>query len=336
MVDLEQLGDLILKVRSRGGSCVMRLWWLLSLPLLLLMFAYAGFFGVVNFKVDLHSIVMLSVIFVIYLFFMRHNAYFAVCKFRKNFAQVAQELSLYINKNLISIGSVKKSSSSLDAFIDNYSFGMRNTNFSSVAAGIFPTLGILGTFISIAISMPDFTSQSQEVLEHEISMLLSGVGTAFYISIYGIFLSIWWIFFEKSGLSRFDRDVALIRDETTQYFWGKEETEQAYFRKSMDNFERLERVFENITSHEFTQSLNRALEQRMAAFESIIEQELHSASRVGEVLEVSRQKLNLFVTQQEEVASSLAQTTQQIKELTYLLKTIKKPSDRGDDEKKQL
>ena len=51
----------------------------------------------------------------------------------------------------------------------------------------FPTLGILGTFISIALSMPDFTSNNIVALDSEITKLLSGVGTAFYVSIYGIF-----------------------------------------------------------------------------------------------------------------------------------------------------
>ena len=45
--------------------------------------------------------------------------------------------------------------------------------------------------------MPDFSSGNTTALEQEISLLLGGVGTAFYVSIFGIFLSIWWTFFLK-------------------------------------------------------------------------------------------------------------------------------------------
>ncbi len=43
------------------------------------------------------------------------------------------------------------------------------------------------------------------LLKAEITKLLGGVGTAFYVSIYGIFLSIWWTFFEKFGMSKFQQ-----------------------------------------------------------------------------------------------------------------------------------
>ena len=79
----------------------------------------------------------------------------------------------------------------------DYTSNLRNTNFSSIASGIFPTLGILGTFISIAFSMPDFNFWNYKCFRKEISKLLGGVGTAFYVSIYGIFLSIWWTFLKK-------------------------------------------------------------------------------------------------------------------------------------------
>ncbi len=60
----------------------------------------------------------------------------------------------------------------------------------SVATSLFPMLGILGTFTAIAISMPDFSIDDMGSLDKQISILLSGIGTAFYASIFGIFLSI--------------------------------------------------------------------------------------------------------------------------------------------------
>jgi len=268
---------------KRKGFCGMRMVWLVLLPLLLWMFAVAGYTGIVNFNVELHSVVMMGTIFLIWLFFAPHNAYYASCKLRRWFAGSQRALAAFINKNLLAVAGIEKANTTLEAFMDESAGMMRNENFSSVAAGLFPTLGILGTFISIALSMPDFSAQTSEVLEQEISRLLGGVGTAFYVSIYGIFLSIWWIFFEKSGMSRFERDVAYIEGATRAFFWGKAEIEQTYFRKSMAHFEKLETVFDAMASHDFVDELNRTLEQRLRIFGQIIDREQQAAETFGKL-----------------------------------------------------
>ncbi|PHS56281.1 MAG: hypothetical protein COB17_09755 [Sulfurimonas sp.] len=251
---------------------------------------------------------MIGSIFIIYLFFMRHNAYYAACKLRRNFDEVKKDLLKYINKNLLSITGIEKANAPLDDFLHEEAKKMRNENFSSIAAGIFPTLGILGTFISIAISMPDFSAQTSQVLEEEISKLLGGVGTAFYVSIYGIFLSIWWIFFEKTGMSRFQKDANIIKDATTEYFWQKEEIEQTYFRKSMENFEKLNSVFDTFSSGTFVDNLNNALTQRMHVFEQIIEHEQRATNIVSSLLENAATSLEKISNQQNDLVSVFNKT----------------------------
>ncbi|WP_199774320.1 MotA/TolQ/ExbB proton channel family protein, partial [Campylobacter jejuni] len=76
-----------------------------------------------------------------------------------------------------------------------------------------------GTFISIALSMPNFSSSDTAALEQEIALLLSGVGTAFYVSIYGIFLALWWMFFEKFGKSKIERLLNRQKNSTSGFFW---------------------------------------------------------------------------------------------------------------------
>ncbi|MEZ4694545.1 MAG: MotA/TolQ/ExbB proton channel family protein [Aliarcobacter sp.] len=174
-----------------------RIFTLLTVPMglfALVLLCYLGFFPL---KVELHSVVLIGFIFFIYIFFVKHNAYFVSCKFKTQYHDLSYSLKEYINKNLLTIGDITKANGSVDDFLQDYTSNIRNTNFSSIASGIFPTLGILGTFISIAFSMPDFNAGTSSALEGEISKLLGGVGTAFYVSIYGIFLSIWWTFFEK-------------------------------------------------------------------------------------------------------------------------------------------
>lgn len=283
MVTEADFSDLSMRFQ-RKGRCGVRIVWLLSVPLALFLFSLAGYIGVVNFNVQLHSVVMIGTIFLIWIFFAPHNAYYAACRFRRGFVRIRAQLAAFINKNLLLIAGIEKANAPLDDFMAEAASGMRNENFSSVAAGIFPTLGILGTFISIAISMPEFSAQTSEVLEQEISKLLGGVGTAFYVSIYGIFLSIWWIFFEKSGLSRFERDAASIKALTREFFWEKEEIEQTYFRKNMENFEKLNTVFDAMASKTFIERLNSTLEQRMHIFERIIEHEQHAVGELEKLL----------------------------------------------------
>ena len=298
---------------DKGRSCILRLFILLSFPVFLLLFALLGFIGIINFHIEIHSVVMLSTIFIIYLFFMKHNAYFAACKLKKDFTSVKDKLTEYINKNLLEIAGIEKANASLDEFLIEETKHLRNENYSSIAAGIFPTLGILGTFISIAISMPDFSAQTSEVLEEEISKLLGGVGTAFYVSIYGIFLSIWWIFFEKSGMSGFDKDAKIIKASTKDYFWQKEEIEQTYFRKSMENFEKLNSVFDTFSSENFLKDLNDTLMQRVSVFENIIEHEQEGARKIAKIIDNSTVHLEKLYEEQRTLANSLHDITNQFK-----------------------
>ncbi len=292
-------------VLAHNHNCKSRYTILLSLPIALFLFAVLGYFDIINFNIKLHSVIMIAVIFSIFLGFAKHNAYYATCKLRKFFSDFSKQLLEYINKNTLQIAGIEKAASSLDEFLSNYAKTLRNEHFSSIAAGLFPTLGILGTFISIAVSMPDFSIGTSKGLEQEISKLLSGVGTAFYVSIYGIFLSIWWILFEKSGVSRFQKDANKIKEATKDVFWQKEEIEQTYFKKSMENFEKLNAVFDTLSSDQFVQDLNQTLSQRLEVFENIIAQEQKATKTLVSLLENGTNQLQSISMQQTNLSKTL-------------------------------
>jgi hypothetical protein len=130
-------------------------------------------------------------------------------------------------------------------------------------------------------------------LEREISLLLGGVGTAFYVSIYGIFLSIWWILFDKTGLSKFEKIINSIKENTKKQFWNKEEIEQTYFQKSMENFEKLNQVFHNFAQDELIESMNKTLVQRVEMFEQIITHEQKAVQSATVQMNESIQTMNL-------------------------------------------
>ena len=259
-----------------------RIFTLLTVPTLLFILVILCYFGVLPLKVEIHSVILIGAIYFIYLFFIRHNAYFVACKFRTLYADLQIALLDYINSNLLTIAQTSKANGSVDDFLQDYTSNLRNSNFSSIASGIFPTLGILGTFISIALSMPDFTSNNIAALDSEITKLLSGVGTAFYVSIYGIFLSIWWIFFEKFGLSRFHHDSYIIKESTKNFFWTKIDIESIHIKSNIDNFSSMSKIFSELTSSQAMYDINRSIEQRAKSIDELLQKEYMLSLRIDE------------------------------------------------------
>ena len=259
-----------------------RIFTLLTIPTLLFILVILCYFGVLPLKVEIHSVILIGAIYFIYLFFIRHNAYFVACKFRTLYADLQIALLDYINSNLLTIAQTSKANGSVDDFLQDYTSNLRNSNFSSIASGIFPTLGILGTFISIALSMPDFTSNNIVALDSEITKLLSGVGTAFYVSIYGIFLSIWWIFFEKFGLSRFHHDSYIIKESTKNFFWTKIDIESIHIKSNIDNFSSMSKIFAELTSSQAMYDINRSIEQRAKSIDELLQKEYMLSLRIDE------------------------------------------------------
>jgi len=255
---------------------------IIALPTVAYLYVLLGYVGVFHFKVGMHTLVLMGLVYLIALMFAKHNAEFGACYFRRYAHEFKHELNEYITKNLMRIGEEVKSNASFENFIVEYSKRIRNDNYASVGAGIFPTMGILGTFISIALTLPDFSAQSVGALEHDISLLLSGVGTAFYVSIYGILLSLWWIFFEKRGLSRFDRDIERLRDETSSFFWTKEEIEHAYLKENLQNFEKIGKMFERLSTNDFFERLSHSIESKFSLFDSMLTLEAEAVKRGAE------------------------------------------------------
>jgi len=269
-------------LEDKQKNCFLVYVKIMALPTLAYLYFLLGFIGVFSFKVGIHSIVLIGLIYLVSLIFAKHNGEFGACYFRRYVNEFKHELNEYIQKNLMRIGEDVKSNASFDNFIDEYAKRIRNDNYASVGASLFPTMGILGTFISIALTLPDFSSQTAGALEHEISLLLSGVGTAFYVSIYGILLSLWWIFFEKRGLSRFDRDIELIKEESASLFWTKEEIEHAYLKENLQNFEKIGKMFERLSTNDFFERLSHSIEAKFSLFDQMLTLEAEAVKRGAE------------------------------------------------------
>ena len=208
----------------KASNCFFKYFFITLLPLLFVVFLGANFYGFLNIaNITPHIFYTILAIFFIFLLFVPHNAYIAECRIKSRFSETKNELEKSIEDTALTIRGKTKSVLNIKEFLDDYFKGVRNDNFARIASSTFPMLGILGTFIAIAISMPDFTVNNSTELDSQISKLLSGVGTAFYASIFGIFLSLLWNFFERYGLSKIDAFTSSIEKIYNQFIWSQKE-----------------------------------------------------------------------------------------------------------------
>jgi len=194
-----------------------------AIPALFFAAIVMGHLGLIPIKVPLSSVFVIGFIFFVFLLFVKNNANYSICKMRASYLTMEDELRNQLERNALTLGGEKRSLLNLDEFLNLYYSKTRNDNFVAVAASVFPMLGILGTFLAIAISMPNFSVADTQALDNEITILLSGVGSAFYASIYGILLSLIWTYFEKSGLSKVDKYFSSIKSSFRNSTWTESE-----------------------------------------------------------------------------------------------------------------
>jgi len=203
--------------------CFLNVLTITLLPFLFLIGLILGYINFIPIHVEIHTLIIILFIFTVFILFSKHNANYAACHMQNSFFKMEEYLQDKLRENALTIMGKTKSTLYVNDFMDDYYKDIRNDNFARVAPSIFPMLGILGTFIAIAISMPDFTLKDIDVLDREISILLSGIGTAFYASIYGISLSLIWTYFEKVGTSKIDKNLYELEKLYDSHVWKKAE-----------------------------------------------------------------------------------------------------------------
>ena len=242
-----------------------------------------GYIQVLPIKVSLHSLIIISTIYLVFLFFIRHNANYVICKIRKEYINLQKALQKHIKENSLTILNETKSTINIADFFKNYYKTFRNDNYASIAPSLFPMLGILGTFTAIAISMPDFSSSNTTELDSDISILLSGIGTAFYASIYGIYLSIIWSFFEKRGLSKLDSDLYELHEVYESYIWSQSELRRHEHMQHEMRDQKMIEAFKETFNLEFIQKLN---EKHLENFQTIINETNRNFTTIAEHMKI--------------------------------------------------
>ncbi|MCK4440547.1 MAG: MotA/TolQ/ExbB proton channel family protein [Sulfurovaceae bacterium] len=271
-----------------NSPCFVNYMVIAILPTFFLTGIVLGYLNIISLKVDMHSVIIISIIYFIYLLFIQHNANFVICKMRKNYRYLQRELQQSIQQDSLTIGNTTKSTINISEYIRKYYKTFRNDNFASVAPSFFPMLGILGTFIAIAISMPDFSIKNSEALDNQISLLLSGIGTAFYASIFGIFISIIWNYFEKRGLTKADQDKNQLENIYNEFIWTDSELKKHEHMQHEMRDQKMIQSLKDTFNLEFIQTLN---EKHLESFKIIMDESNKNFSNITTHMKMASSEL---------------------------------------------
>jgi len=311
-------------------SCILHFFVILLVPFLFLSGLVLGYIGIVPLQVELHTLLIVAFIFVVFMLFVKHNANYAVCHMRDSFARMEESLQEALRANALTIMKKTKSTLNVRDFISDYYKDLRNDNFSRVAPSVFPMMGILGTFIAIALSMPDFTVKDLSALDREISLLLSGIGTAFYASIYGIMLSLIWIYFEKSGSSKVDRSIYEMEKIYDSRVWKESELIKHRHMQSELKDQQIVETLKETFNLDFIKDLN---EQYIKSFKTILDDTSNSFNQLTDHMQSASLELRETldkIHQRQESINAVSMIKENIEGFNTNAKNLQKAMERFD------
>ena len=285
------------------SPCFANFFVIAFIPTLFLLGIITGFLGMIPINVPLHGLLIIAFIYLVFLLFIPHNANYSICKVKSSSLRLDNELQIALQKSALTIEGETKSLLDLEKFIKEYYADVRNDNFASVAASIFPMLGILGTFLSIALSMPDFSVKDTAALDHEISLLLNGVGSAFYASIFGILLSLVWTYFEKRGISKIERYLKSVSDDFSQHIWSQEELDIYRYTQYDLKENRFLAALKETFNLDFIEQLTK---NQLETFEKVSQQNLQNFTQLTNKLTNVSDKLTQTLQEMEQGESALS------------------------------
>lgn len=293
-----------------NASCSANFIVISLIPILFFITMTGGYLGFIPLNIPIYTLLYIGFILFVFLLFTKHNANFAVCKMKRVHLEMEQDLKSELLLKSLTLGNKSRSVLNIDAFLNDYYTGIRNDNFVSVASSVFPMMGILGTFIAMAISMPNFSATNTDALNTDISLLLSGVGSAFFASIYGILLSLVWTYFEKRGLSKTDRYFESVKALFEPGVWTDEELLIHKYTQSEIQDNKFIHALQETFNLEFVTTLN---ERHLNHFKEIINETNQSFSLLSNKLETASIELKETLSMIDN-STSAVEARNQIKE----------------------
>jgi methyl-accepting chemotaxis protein len=86
-------------------------------------------------------------------------------------------------------------------------YHMAHRPLMDVGAGISVSIGVLGTFVGLSMGLSDLQIGDTEALRTGIGGLLNGMKVAFYTSVFGVLLSLFWTLFDRIISGNLDNHI---------------------------------------------------------------------------------------------------------------------------------
>src|SRR5690606_24201124 len=139
-------------------------------------------------------------------------------------------------ESFIEFSSGKKTDEFSYDFFNEKNLLSANTNLrliNSIPATLVG-IGILGTFVGLTFGISNFQTSSTEQIKDSIETLLSGMGTAFVSSIYGMLFSLVFTFFEKVQINSLHNSIHNLCYKLDKKFKISKEDERTIELKSQE------------------------------------------------------------------------------------------------------
>ena len=272
----------MISTKNNNKSCFANIVVISMIPTIFFISMILGYTNIISMNIPVHALLIVGFILFVFLLFIQHNANYSICKMRSSYSIMEDKLRSELDISSLTLNKQSKSILDIDKFLNNYYSNVRNDNFASVASSIFPMMGILGTFTAISISMPDFSVSDSKALDNEISILLSGVGSAFFASIFGILLSLIWTYFEKRGLSKIDKFFLDVKSDFKPYIWSQDELKIYKYEQYKPKDEKFITALKETFNLDFIKDLN---EEHLSNFKSVIRDTNQNFSLLCEQIE---------------------------------------------------
>lgn len=173
------------------------------------LFPYTGIYQISDNTFSAYYIVILIFVFARLLYLLLRANQLIIKNLPKTQDQIdgkGLEKNKYLNQawldyqnTFTDFSSQSKTEEHSDIYFNDVSLLSRATNLRLLSSGpsVLIGLGILGTFIGLTMGITSFDTENTEAIKRSITILLSGMGTAFSTSIWGMFLSVAFTFLEK-------------------------------------------------------------------------------------------------------------------------------------------
>ncbi|MBT2642866.1 MotA/TolQ/ExbB proton channel family protein [Bacillus sp. ISL-41] len=197
-------------------------------------------------------------------------------------------------------------------------------NILDNGSGIHVSLGVLGTFIGLAIGLSGLNMADPDLLREGVSGLIGGMKTAFYTSVLGVVFSILWIFIDSLITRQRNKDIEWHINKL-HYFLNADD-EEIFLN-------RLEKIQQHQTEQMKT-LLTDALEKAMVPFVQTIEKGNQEIThQMKEQNETSLEHLHLMKNQSEDMANRIMDgvsesMNESIHEFSQVLRLAQENQDR--------